>query len=102
MTIQVRPITIRESEMLDRWQRLDDILRYRRARILRLSQEEWKCSMIAEALLLQVETVRQVITAFNQGGIPAITQGLFYECALGPREGNEAAGRILEQQWPPL
>ena len=73
MTIRVRPITREESETLDRWQRSDDIVRYRRARILRLSEAKWKCPVIAQALGLHEETVREVITAFNEGGIPAIT-----------------------------
>jgi len=73
MTIRVRPITREESETLGRWQRSDDIVRYRRARILRLSEAKWKCPVIAQALGLHEETVREVITAFNEGGIPAIT-----------------------------
>ena len=73
MAIRVRPITREESETLDRWQRLDDIVRYRRARILRLSEARWKCPLIAQALGLHEETVRAIITAFNEGGIPAIT-----------------------------
>jgi len=73
MAIRVRPITREESETLDRWQRTDDIVRYRRARILRLSEAKWKCPIIAQALGLHEETVREVITAFNEGGIPAIT-----------------------------
>jgi transposase len=73
MTIRVRPITCEESETLDRWQRSDDIVRYRRARLLRLSEAKWKCPVIAQALGQHEETVREVITAFNEGGIPAIT-----------------------------
>jgi transposase len=73
MTIKVRPITTEESGILDRWQRSDDVIRYRRARILRLSEAKWKCLAIAEALALHAETVRDVIKAFNEGGIPAIT-----------------------------
>ncbi len=73
MAIRVRSITQEEQEILERWERSDDLVRYRRARILRLSQVRWKCSVIAEALALHVETVRDVIQAFNEGGIPAIT-----------------------------
>lgn len=73
MTIKVRPITTEESGILDRWQRSDDVIRYRRARILRLSEAKWKCPAIAEALALHAETVREVIKAFNEGGIAAIT-----------------------------
>ena len=102
MTIKVRPITREESEILDRWQRLDDIVRYRRARILRLSEAEWKCPVIAEALGLHNETVRQVIKAFNEGGISAITPN--------PRSGGrpsrytgevaEVAERLVRQEPP--
>lgn len=84
MTIKVRPITHEESETLDRWQRLGDIVRYRRARILRLSEAKWKCPVIAKALGLHVETVRQVIKAFNEGWIPAITPS--------PRSGGRPPG----------
>jgi transposase len=73
MAIKIRPITPEESEILDRWQRSDDIVRYRRGRILRLSEENWRCPAIAEALGLRVETVRLTIKSFNEGGIPAIT-----------------------------
>jgi transposase len=72
MAIKVRPITREESETLDRWQRTDNIVRYRRARILRLSEAKWRCPVIAQALGLHEETVREVITAFNEGGIAAI------------------------------
>jgi transposase len=73
MAIKVRPITPEESEILDQWQRSDDIVRYRRARILRLSEANRQCPAIAEVLGLHVETVRQTIKDFNEGGIPAIT-----------------------------
>lgn len=73
MAIRVRPITQEQREILDRWERSDDVVRYRRARILRLSVARWKCAAIAEALALHVETVRTIIKAFNEGGIPAIT-----------------------------
>jgi len=73
MAIRVRSITAEESKILDRWQRGDDIIRYRRARILRLSESDWRCPAIAEVLALHVETVRWVIKAFNEGGIEAIT-----------------------------
>jgi transposase len=72
MAIRVRPITTEESGILDRWQRSDDVIRYRRARILRLSEAKWKCPAIAESLALHAETVRDVIKAFDEGGIPAI------------------------------
>ena len=72
MTIKIRSITPEESETLDRWQRADDVVGYRRARILRLSEAGWKCAEIAKALGLHVETVRQTIKDFNEGGVPAL------------------------------
>lgn len=88
MTIKVRTITAEESAILDRWQRSDDVVRYRRARILRLSHARWKCPAIAEALALHAETVRDVIRAFNEGGVPAITPD--------PRSGGRPSGYIEE------
>jgi len=88
MTIKVRSITDEESEILDGWQRGDDIIRYRRARILRLSDADWRCSAIAEVLALHVETVRWVIKAFNKGGIEAITPR--------PRSGGRPPGYTQE------
>jgi transposase len=88
MAIKVRPITIEESEILDRWQRSDDIVRYRRSRILRLSAAGWRCPAIAEALALHAETVRWVIKAFNEGGIEAITPQ--------PRSGGRPPGYTQE------
>ena len=73
MAIKVRPITPEESEIMDQWQRSDNIVRYRRARILWLSEANWRCPAIAKALGLHVATVRQTIKDFNDGGIPAIT-----------------------------
>jgi transposase len=88
MAIKIRAITFQELETLERWQRSDDIVRYRRARILRLSEANWKCPAIAEALGLHVETVRQTIKDFNKGGIAAI--------APRPRSG----GRPGSQSTP--
>jgi len=73
MAIKVRPITPEESEVLDQWQRSDDVVRYRRARILRLSEANWRCPVIAKVLGLDVATVRQTVKDFNEGDIPAIT-----------------------------
>jgi hypothetical protein len=73
MAIKVRPITPEESEVLDHWQRSDNIVRYRRARIPRLSEANWRCLDIAQVLGLHIATVRQTIIDFNEGGIPAIT-----------------------------
>jgi len=61
MTIRIRTITPEESETLDHWQRSDNVVRYRRARILRLAERGWQSEPIAEVLGLHVETVRQVI-----------------------------------------
>lgn len=73
MTLYVRKITLEESDVLDRWQRADNVICYRRARIVRLSVGGWKATEIAEVLGLHVEIVRQTIKDFNKGGIPAIT-----------------------------
>ena len=72
MTIQVRTITAEESEVLDQWQRADNVVGYRRARILRLSAAGWQCVEIAAVLGVHVETVRMTVTDFNEGGLPAI------------------------------
>ena len=66
MTIKVRPITIQEAEILNHWQRSDNVVGYRRARILRLSEASWKCVAIAEVLGLHIETVRETINEFNE------------------------------------
>ena len=84
MTIRVRAITQEEREILDRWERSDDVVRYRRARIVLLSAAHWKCAVIAQALALHVETVRTIIKAFDEGGIPAITPE--------PRSGGRPPG----------
>jgi len=102
MAIKVRAITSQESEILDRWQRLDDVVRYRRARMLRLSEANWKCPAIAQVLGLHVETVRQTIKDFNQGGVATI--------APRPRSGGRRpvytkevaqAAEDLARQGPP-
>ena len=72
MTIKVRTITPEEADKLDHWQRADDVVSYRRARILRLSAAGWQCRAIGEALGIHVETVRSTIKDFNKGGIAAI------------------------------
>jgi transposase len=103
MTIYVRSITPEESETLDHWERADDVVGYRRARILRLSEAGWQAGRIANALGLHIETVRQTIKDFNKGGIPAI--------APRPRSGGsqpvytdevaEAAETLVRQKPPP-
>jgi predicted ArsR family transcriptional regulator len=72
MTIKIRSITAKESTTLDKWQRSADVVRYRRARILRLAEQEWQSGGIADVLGLHVETVRQVLKDFNAGGVTAI------------------------------
>ena len=72
MTIRVRTITTKESETLGKWQRCDDVVGYRRARMLRLSERGWQCADIADVLGVHVETVRQLVKDFNKGGIDAI------------------------------
>ncbi len=72
MTIRIRTITNQESETLDHWQRCDNVVGYRRARILRLAERGWQSTEIADVLGLHVEIVRQVIKDFNKGGIDAI------------------------------
>jgi hypothetical protein len=73
MTIQVRPITPEESAILDHWQRADNVVGYRRNRILRLSEAGWQCEAIAEVLGLHVESVRLTIKQFNEIGILAVS-----------------------------
>ena len=72
MTIRVRSISAEEAQVLDRWQRSDNVIRYRRARILRLSEMGWMPAAIADALGMHVETVRQTLKAFNEGGVDTI------------------------------
>ncbi len=72
MTIQVRTITAEESEVLNQWQRADNVVGYRRARTLRLSAAGWQCAAIAEELGIHNETVRMTVKDFNEGGLPAI------------------------------
>ena len=91
MAIRVRSITAEESEILNSWQRCDDIVRYRRARILRLSEAGWRCPVIAEILALHVETVRWVIKTFNEGGIEAITPQ--------PRSGGRPPSALSQNRY---
>jgi len=72
MTIRIRSITTEESTTLDKWQRSDDVVRYRRARMLRLAEQGWQSGAIAQVLGLHVETVRQVLKDFNEGGVIAL------------------------------
>ena len=88
MAIRVRVITAQESKILDRSQRGDDIVRYRRARVLSLSETDCRCPAMAEVLQLHPETERWVIKAFNEGGIEAITPQ--------PRSGGRPPGYTRE------
>lgn len=72
MTIKIRSISQEESEILNHWQRSNDVVGYRRARILRLSESGWECADIASVLGIHIETVRRVITNFNEGGMSAL------------------------------
>ena len=72
MTIRVRSISAEEAQVLDRWQRSDNVVRYRRARIFRLSETGWMPEAIADDLGVHVETVRQTLQAFNEGGVDTI------------------------------
>lgn len=103
MAIRVRTITPEEQEILDHWQRADNLVGYRRARILRLSAAGHTCPVIAEFLGLHIATVRDTILRFNEGGIPAITPR--------PRSGGrprcyddaiaETAENLVRQGPPP-
>ena len=88
MAIRVRSITAEESEILDRWERGDNIVCYRRARILRLTETDWRCPAIAEVFAHHVDTVRWAIKTFNEGGIEAITPQ--------PRSGGRPPGYTQE------
>jgi transposase len=90
MTLSVRTITADESDVLDQWQRADNVVCYRRARIVRLSADGWKAADIADVLGLHVEVVRQAIKDFNQGGIPAITPR--------PRSGGRPGSRPIPRK----
>ena len=90
MTLYIRKITSDESDVLDQWQRADNVVRYRRARIVRLSADGWKAADIADVLGLHVEIVRQTIKDFNKGGIPAITPR--------PRSGGRRGSRRIPRK----
>lgn len=66
MTLQVRAIRPEESDVLSYWQRADNVVCYRRARIVRLAEKGWKAEEVAEALGLHVDIVRQTIKDFNK------------------------------------
>ena len=103
MTIKIRALSTQEQRTLAHWQRGDDAVRYRHARVLLLASQAWTCDRIAEALGLHVNTVRHLIEAFNQGGLEAVTPR--------PRSGGrpptygpdvaEAAEDLLRQPPPP-
>ena len=91
MTLQVKTITSEESNVLNNWQRADNVVCYRRARIVRLSAQGWQAAAIADVLGLHVEIVRQTIKDFNQGGIPAITPR--------PRSEGRPGSRLTPRKW---
>ena len=102
MAIKVRTITPEEQETLDHWQRADNAVGYRRARILRLSAADYTCPVIAELLGLHAATVRDTIRQFNEGSIPAITPRP--RSGGRPRRYDEAVAETAEnlvRQGPP-
>jgi len=70
--MQVRPITIDEQEILFYWQRADNVEGYIYSRIIQLARKGWNLDDITLAMGVNMEMVRQLITSFNFGGIPAI------------------------------
>ena len=89
MAIKVRTLTETERKTLRGWQRSDSVVRYRRARIIFLSEMDWKCPAIAEVLGTHAETVRNAIQQFNEGGVNAITPR--------PRSGGPQGGKLTEE-----
>lgn len=89
MTIKVRTLTEAERETLLNWQRSDHVIRYRRARMLFLSEKGWKCPEIAEVLGIHAETVRDTVQQFNEGGLEAITPR--------PRSGGPQGGKLSDE-----
>jgi hypothetical protein len=70
--VHVRPISIDELEILFYWQRADNVEGYIYSRILQLAHKGWNLDDITLAMGVTIEMVRQLITSFNLGGIPAI------------------------------
>ncbi|MHB0859355.1 MAG: helix-turn-helix domain-containing protein [Anaerolineae bacterium] len=68
MTIRVRSVHNEERQTLEQWERAAGVVAYRHARALLLSAHGQPCARIAEALGLHVQTVRDLIKAFNAGG----------------------------------
>lgn len=89
MTIKVRTLTEAERETLLQWQRSDNVIRYRRARMLFLSAKGWKSPEIGDVLGIHAETVRDTIQQFNEGGLEAITPR--------PRSGGPQGGKLSEE-----
>ena len=73
MTIKIRALSTQEQRTLAHWQRGDDAVRYRHARVLLLASKSWTSEQIAEALGLHIDTVRALIKGFNEGGLDAVT-----------------------------
>lgn len=89
MTIKVRTLTEAERETLLQWQRSDNVIRYRRARMLFLSAKGWKSPEIGDVLGIHAETVRDTIQQFNEGGLEAITPR--------PRSGGPQGGKLSDK-----
>lgn len=70
--MNVRPLTFDELEILFYWERADNVEGYIFARIIQLSQGGWPLQEIALAMGVETNFVLEIITNFNQGGIPAI------------------------------
>jgi len=103
MTIRVRTIRDEERETLGQWERADGVVAYRHARVLLLSAQGWRCARIAEALGLHVQTVRDLIKAFNADGLDAVTprpRSGGRPPTLPPETGE--AAEDLTRQDPPL
>jgi transposase len=103
MTIRIRTISREERDVLGHWERGDDVVGYRHARVLLLSEKRWGCARIADALGLHVETVRAIIKAFNEGGLDAVTPRPRSggRPPTYPPEVGEAAEDLTRQEPPP-
>ena len=65
MALKVHPLKDEEKEILAQWQRSDNVVGYRRSRIVQLSTRGWGWGEIAEALGLHIESVRQTVNEFT-------------------------------------
>ncbi len=96
MTAKVRSITLEESMVVEQRQRCDDVIRYRRARILRLSAGCWRCPTTAEALAPHAQTVRDRLCL-------AVTEGPLAPVKKWPsrQRTRRVKGRRQKQGGPP-